>query len=389
MGHRPAPAVNLTRMTRKASLLVALALAGLLATACGNLLDPAAGVVDGRKITTQKITRELERFESTPAYKDLVAQAEDGATDPQIEIGRQRRAFEQGVLSQLIRRAVIRPLAEEQGIEITADDVDGALDEVLQDFIPQELEEGADPREAALEAFQERIGQQGLTMPTVREILRDNETEQALRDEVSEGVTVSEDEAREFYDQNVSDYTETRAAHILVNDRSVALRLHRQLTSASPGDQATLFARLARRFSEDQGSAPRGGDLGYAGAGSFAEPFEEAMDALQEGEISEPVRTQFGIHVIRVIDRRRTPFEEASVEILDQLLVQEQEKAWEEYIRRAYREADIRVNPRYGRIDIEQLAVVDAEAGDIPGTVEPLPSPTGPPELQPGDVPQD
>ena len=150
-----------------------------------------------------------------------------------------------------------------------------------------------------------------------------------------------------------------------------------------------MFAQLARRFSEDQGSARRGGDLGYAGAGAFAEAFEEAMDGLQEGEISEPVRTQFGIHLIRVIDRRKTPFEEASVEIVDQLRLQEQDEAWNAYIRGAYRDADIRVNPRYGRLDIEQQAVVDAEAGDIPGTVEPRPSPTGPPELQPGDAPQD
>jgi parvulin-like peptidyl-prolyl isomerase len=374
-------------MTRKAYPLVALALAAVLMSSCGELLDPAAGVVDGEKITTQEITRELEQFESTPAYRDLVAQAEEGSADPEIEIGRQRRAFEQGVLSQLIRRGVIRPLAEEQGIEITADDVDAALDEVLQDFIPQELEEGADPREAALAAFEERIGQQGLTMPTVREILRDNEIEEALRLEVSESVNVSEDEAREFYDQNVSDYTETKTSHILVNDRQLALRLHRQLSAAPPKKQGSLFAQLARRHSEDQETAPRGGDLGYAGAGAFAAPFEEAMDALREGEISEPVQTQFGIHLIRVVDRRTSPFEEASAQILDQLLQQEQERAWEAYIRRAYREADIRVNPRYGRLDIEQLAVVDAEAGDIPGTVEPVPSPTGPPEL-PGDAPQ-
>lgn len=375
-------------MIRNAILVAALGVAAMLTSACGNLLDPAAGVVDGHKITTQEISRELERFESTTAYRDIVARAEEGATDPQIEIGRQRRAFEQGVLTQLIRRAVIRPLAEEQGIEITADDVDGALDEVLQDFIPQDLEEGADPREAALQAFQDRIGEQGLTMPTVREILRDNEIEQALRDEVSETVNVSEEEAREFYDQNQSDYTETKVAHILVNERPLALRLHRQLMAEPAKRRAALFAQLARRHSEDPGSAPRGGDLGYASAGTFAVPFEEAMDGLKEGEISEPVRTQFGIHLIRVSDRRTTPFEEASVEILDQLLMQEQERAWEEFIRRAYRQADIRVNPRYGRLDIQQLAVVDAEAGDIPGTVEPLPSPTGGPELQPGDVPQ-
>ena len=261
-------------MTRKRTFFVALACLSLVGTGCGELLDPAAGVVNGHKITTQEIALELERFESTPAYRELVAQAEEGPSDADVEIGRQRRAFEQGVLSQLVRRAVIRPLAEDEGIEIRSADVDAALDEVLQDFVPQDIEEGQDPREAALAAFQERIGEQGLTMPTVRQILRDNEIEEALRDEVAGTVNVSEEEALEFYEQNVSDYTETQAAHILVNDRALAVRLHERLMESPEGRRAELFAQLARRSSEDEGSAPRGGDLGYATAGSFAEPFE-------------------------------------------------------------------------------------------------------------------
>jgi parvulin-like peptidyl-prolyl isomerase len=375
-------------MTRKARSVVAFACVALVATSCGNLLDPAAAVVNGHKITTQEVSRELKRFESTPAYRDMVAQAGEGPTTAEVEEGKQRRQFEQGVLSQLIRRSVIRPLAEEEGIEVTEEDVDGALDEVLQEFIPEELDEGADPREAALEAFEDRIGQQGLTLPTVRQILRDNEIELALQEEVSKSVNVSEEEAREFYDQNVSDYTESRAAHILVNDRALALRLHEQLTKAPAKKMAALFSKLAKRHSEDAQSGAQGGDLGYAPTGTFAEDFEEAMDGLQEGEISEPVRTQFGIHIIRLVDRRMTPFEEASIEILDNLSLEAQERAWQEYIRDAYRAADIRVNPRYGRLDVAQQAVVDAGAGDIPGTVEPLPSAT-PPELQPGDQPQD
>ena len=65
------------------------------------------------------------------------------------------------------------------------------------------------------------------------------------------------------------------------------------------------FADLAREYSIDTISAQDGGDLGYAGRGIYDKAFEEALFALEEGEISRPVRTSFGVHLIRLEDIRR------------------------------------------------------------------------------------
>lgn len=101
---------------------------------------------------------------------------------------------------------------------------------------------------------------------------------------------------------------QTLARHILVatNElvgddlaRDTLLGLRERL------DAGEDFADLARRQSDDPGSAARGGDLGWVEAGQMVPAFERAMDALGRGEISEPVRTRFGWHLIQVVDRRQ------------------------------------------------------------------------------------
>ncbi len=100
--------------------------------------------------------------------------------------------------------------------------------------------------------------------------------------------------------------TQTHAHHILIKTSQVMsdekaeeqLRMLRLRLA-----QGESFSDLAKRFSED-GSAPQGGDLGWLNPGDTVPPFERAMDALQPGEISEPVQTSFGWHLIRVDERR-------------------------------------------------------------------------------------
>lgn len=102
--------------------------------------------------------------------------------------------------------------------------------------------------------------------------------------------------------------TQTRARHIL-------LRLGPDLTQAAAvakladfkrriDGKAVTFAALAREHSQD-GSAPQGGDLGWVGPGSFVPEFEEPMNRLAEGQVSVPVVSRFGVHLIEVLERRR------------------------------------------------------------------------------------
>ncbi|MFA7632860.1 MAG: peptidylprolyl isomerase [Thiohalomonadaceae bacterium] len=102
--------------------------------------------------------------------------------------------------------------------------------------------------------------------------------------------------------------TQTHARHILVhttalvNDAEAKNKLIRLRERILQGED---FAELARANSEDTGSGAQGGDLGWTNPGTFVGPFEEAIDKLQAGEISEPFQTQFGWHIVQVLERRQ------------------------------------------------------------------------------------
>ncbi|HAS75094.1 MAG TPA: peptidylprolyl isomerase, partial [Marinobacter adhaerens] len=116
------------------------------------------------------------------------------------------------------------------------------------------------------------------------------------------------------YEQQAADLAseERRASHILIEEGSDADETMATIQERLAAGES--FADLAREYSIDTVSAEDGGDLGYAGRGIYAEPFEEALFALEEGEVSEPVRTSFGVHLIRLEDVR-----ESEVPSLDEM----------------------------------------------------------------------
>ncbi len=133
--------------------------------------------------------------------------------------------------------------------------------------------------------------------------------------------TVTEDEAREVYEReagNVGNDEQVRARHILVDDEATARSLIEQLGGGAD------FGELAKQHSNDPG-AQDGGDLGFFTRGEMVDSFSDAAFALQPGQISEPVQTQFGWHVIKVEERRTPearPFEELRDGLI-QLLIQQ------------------------------------------------------------------
>ena len=94
------------------------------------------------------------------------------------------------------------------------------------------------------------------------------------------------------------------------------------------------FEQLARENSEDA-SAPQGGDLGWASPGSFVPEFEEAINALSVGGLSDPVTTRFGLHLIQVVDRRQVTLDIKQVREQARNILREQkfEAAFTEWLR--------------------------------------------------------
>lgn len=128
---------------------------------------------------------------------------------------------------------------------------------------------------------------------------------------VQAGIKVDEAELRNFYEQNVKQrYTtpeERRASHILVKvepnatpDQRKAARAKAEGLVAQLKKNPGNFAELAKRNSDDPGSAANGGDLDFIGRGAMVKPFEEAAFALKTGQMSDVVESEFGYHIILV-----------------------------------------------------------------------------------------
>lgn len=101
--------------------------------------------------------------------------------------------------------------------------------------------------------------------------------------------------------------TQTKARHILLKPTAIrseaeSLELIKQLRQRILAGED--FATLAKEYSDDIGNAREGGDLGWANPGSFVPPFEKAMNNTSKGDISSPIKTQFGWHIVQVLDRR-------------------------------------------------------------------------------------
>ncbi len=147
-------------------------------------------------------------------------------------------------------------------------------------------------------------------------------------DVLKKGVATPEADLHAYYEQNAARYTtaeERRASHILIKadkdapaaDKAKA-KAHAQTLLEEARKSPKAFAELARKNSQDTGSAVNGGDLDFFGRGAMVKPFEDAVFAMKEGEISNVIESDFGYHVIQLTAVRggqKKPFEALRAEI--------------------------------------------------------------------------
>jgi peptidyl-prolyl cis-trans isomerase C len=176
-------------------------------------------------------------------------------------------------------------------------------------------------------------------VPKYVELSLENESRSLLAADVIEKVmenAATEEEVRAAYEEQYSDGNggdEFNASHILVESEEDAEEIRAEL------EEGADFATTARERSTGP-SGPNGGELGWFTKGRMVPEFEEAVIALSAGEISAPVQTQFGWHVIKLNERRKSAAPEFA-EIRDQLAAQIREEAVEESVRTLTTEAEI------------------------------------------------
>lgn len=329
-------------------IVALLALAG-----CGSA-SPYAVRVNDTTVTQAEIDEEMQAILDSPKYLEFVKTQQEQA-GLSVE-GKGKRTLSSAYVSQLLNVRIVSELISEElrRLKIKATPADRRE---ARSSYEQQL--GADVFGDLPKSYQDYL---------VERVVESRLFSTAVADKVTDA------EIEKFYKDNEDRFQTTCVSHILVDTQAEAVDVKQRLAAGED------FAELARTRSKDNGggtggSAVQGGSLGCLGeeeASGFVEEFKVALDALQPGETSEPVKTQFGYHVIRVTEKKLASLEEARGEIQQQLADPD------ERLQALIRDAKIDLNPRYGSFVTEpQLRGV--VPNDAPATSTTVESPLIPP----------
>ncbi|PWV89376.1 foldase protein PrsA [Paenibacillus cellulosilyticus] len=212
----------------------------------------------------------------------------------------------ESALDGLITYELVNQEAQKQGITVSDADLDRELDVIKKSM-------------GSEEAFQQALDQYKMTVDDLHADL----LEQAqLRKLLSSQINITDEDVQNYYDQNKASFSteeQVRASHILVATKEEADAIEKQLKEGAD------FAALAKEKSLDTGSKENGGDLDFFSKGSMVAEFEDAAFSLKVGEVSEPVKSDYGYHIIKVTDRKEASsptLEEKKEEITDTLTSQ-------------------------------------------------------------------
>ena len=275
-------------------LVVVVALAAIAGSAFSSNSETVASV-DGNKITSDEL------------YDIMAAQ------------------YGSSIVDTLITNKVIELEAEKQGVEIS----DEAIEEELNEFI--ESYGGEDSFNSALEYS-------GITLEDFK---YDIEIYLMTVELMSPDIEITEEEMETYFEENSADFAqaeEVRASHILVEDEATAQEV---LDKINAGED---FAELAAEYSTDS-TAENGGDLGFFGKGKMVEAFETAAWALEVGQVSDIVQTDFGYHIIKVTDKQEAAeavYEDCKEEIKDILIEEEMNANYSTWLEELKAEYDIK-----------------------------------------------
>ena len=335
----------MTRTPRRLALLATAGLAVVTLSACGDspVRAGAAATVGDVRITTTALNALVTR----------------GLADPQAEqqLGADKATFQRQTLSRLINHQVLAEAAKEAGVTITEGDVDAQI----ADFERQA---------GGAQQLEQQAAQNGIAKQDLRPFVRDIVLNDALGDKLTADIQVPQAQLEALYQQNAAQNDQVHAAHILVADKATADDILSQV-QADP----SKFAALAAKYSTDTSNKDKGGDLGFAGRGAFVKEFEDAVFGAKPGEFL-VVKTEFGYHVVHVIDRRTTTLAQQTKALRRQVLQKEREQATAELLSKVARKLGVKVNPRFGRWNATQGSV-DAVPVGASSVSSPAPSPGG------------
>lgn len=318
------------KISRLAILLCALA--SLALAGCGgssNEVPPdAVAVVDGNDIAKSD-------------YDALIAQAKKSYTNQKREFpkagSQEFQTLKNQAVQFLVQRQQFEQEAKDLDVEVTDKQVDARLEQIQKQYF------GGDKKK-----YDAQLKEQGLTEKQVRNDIRAQIVSEKIFEKVTSDVKVTDKEIEEYYAKNKAQYSQPESRdvrHILVKTKKQADTLYTQLKAGGN------FAALAKKFSEDTGSKANGGKLTIS-KGQTVAPFDATAFALKKGELSKPVKTEFGFHIIEALSDTKaakvTPLKEVKDSIRQQLQQTQKNEAMTKWVEDLKKDYEDKINYAVG-----------------------------------------
>lgn len=325
-------------------LVVPVLVAALSGAACDSADPPAARVGDVR-ITDAQVVAEAAGL----AFLSDLSQAPCGG-DPEAGDAADA-ACNRLALSRLIQEEL---LGAQPVVAAPAADVKAIIDNL-------DAQLGADQVNSNLAA-------RGMERADLEALVRGFLEEGPQRRAIAES-ELGADGVQQLYRQHISEFTMVEAEQILVATEVEGDDAYRQVTAR--GADEDTFKSVAKQVSTDTTSKAAGGLLPPTAASEFAPAFAAAALDLRPGEISKPVQTEFGWHVIRLVSKDVKPLADVKNELIDN----DAGAVVETWLRAEARRRNVEVNPRFGRFDLEALRVIRVTSTDPTATDSVSPAP--------------
>lgn len=228
-------------------------------------------------------------------------------------------------LEALITEKVIKLESKKQNVQVSDVDIQTEIDKYYEYY-------------GGKESFEQAVTASGISLADMRE---DVAITLQLKKLLEPRITINEDELKTYFTENKDSFAvkkQVKASHILVDSEDIAQDVKNKLAGG------TDFAQLAKEYSTDDGTKEKGGDLGFFGSGDMVKEFEDVAFALAPGVISDPVKTEYGYHLIKVVEQKaaqEATYEENVTKIKDLILEEKMQTEYSVWLQELYEQYEI------------------------------------------------